>query len=72
MFIFVEPGQRYIRDGFQWQVMAIDQNLVHSSCIGHDINDLEQLKEFNRQVVSGEISVIGQPDSKQYTTTGAQ
>jgi len=55
MYIFVDQGQRYFKDGFEWEVLSIKRNLVKSTCIGHDINDLEELKEFNRQVVTGEI-----------------
>ncbi|OUS03068.1 hypothetical protein A9Q81_08215 [Gammaproteobacteria bacterium 42_54_T18] len=59
MFIFVEPGQKYFKDGFLWVVKSIEGNLVKSRCVEHDVNDVETLKEFNRQVVRGAISVAG-------------
>ena len=58
MFIFINPGETYIKDGFHWKVTSIDKNLIRSTCIGHDLNDLEQLEEFNRQVVCGVIEVL--------------
>lgn len=58
MFIFIKPGENYIKDGFEWQVADIDKNLVRSKCVGHDISDLEQLDEFNRQVVIGTIQIV--------------
>jgi hypothetical protein len=58
MFIFVKPSENYIKDGFEWQVVSIEKNLVRSKSISHDVNDLEQLAEFNRQVVNGTIQVV--------------
>ena len=58
MFILIKAGEKYLKDGFEWQVVSIDKNLVRSKSTSHDVNDLEQLDEFNRQVVRGTIQVI--------------
>jgi hypothetical protein len=72
MFIFVKPGENYIKDGFEWQVVSIDKNLVRSKSNSHDVNDLEQLDEFNRQVVIGTIQVVASCHLDANTITEAQ
>lgn len=56
MLIFAAPGQVYIRHSLKWVVDAIEGNLVRSKSVDHDIQDVEVLKVFNREVVAGLIT----------------
>lgn len=56
MFIFAEPGQVYIRHGLSWIVVSIDGNLVKSHAVDFDVQDLEILAQFNREVIAGLIT----------------
>ncbi len=56
MFIFAEPGQLYIRNGLSWIVDSINGNLVKSRAVDFDVQDLEILAQFNREVIAGLIT----------------